>query len=689
MKPTYPTSPEISNTDFLKPGKAFRINALKVLFAIIFFIITYLAMIAVAGLFGLLCWYAGLAIKSLRISYISLLLGIGLWVVALMIIFFLIKFLFSSKKTDRSGMIEVTKETEPELFNFIKVLTNETGTPFPKKIFLSPDVNASVSYDSSFWSMFLPVRKNLTIGLGLVNSVNISEFKAIMAHEFGHFSQRSMKLGSYIYNVNQIIYNMLYDNDGYAKLLDKWAETHGIFYFMAQITLFFVKAIQHFLQIIYSFINKMYASLSLQMEFHADAVAASVTGGNHLVTSLYRLEASDICYNRLISYYNSWIGEGLKPDNIYKHHEMVMQHFSEEFNMSIENNLLQVTQHGLNIFNSSNLNIKNQWASHPSTLEREEALNKLQLFTPPVHQSPWILFSQPEQLQKQMTEVLFSSVTYEKQPEIFDEHLFKKKYYDDAYKYKLDPIYKGYYDSRYVEQFNLDTTATSATSIHELITDTTLMLPKQINTNTNDLQQLEQLVQSDIKTFDYKGQKFLKTEIETVKSLIEKELEQFKADLLSNDEAIYGFAKQRGDAQQAQQLQQLYTFYFNQAEIAKAANELLVQFQQHIYEAYRNNIAIADAINWNTQLKEKEQTFIESLKNLINDEKIKPLITEQQQTIINKYLSTNYAYFIEPSFQSDNIMLLNEVVVIYADLMGDSVFNAKKQALNLQATLLA
>ncbi|TAE85235.1 MAG: hypothetical protein EAY81_06655, partial [Bacteroidetes bacterium] len=443
MKPTYPTSPEIANTDFLKPGKAFRITALKVLFAIIFFIIAYLAMIAVAGLFGLLCWYGGLAIISLRISYLSLLLGIGLWVVALMIIFFLIKFLFSSKKTDRSGMIEVTKETEPELFNFIKVLTYETGTPFPKKIFLSPDVNASVSYDSSFWSMFLPVRKNLTIGLGLVNAVNISEFKAIMAHEFGHFSQRSMKLGSYIYNVNQIIYNMLYDNDGYAKLLDKWAETHDIFYFMAKITLFFVKAIQHFLQIIYSFINKMYASLSLQMEFHADAVAASVTGGNHLVTSLYRLEAADMCYNRLISYYNAWIGEGLKPDNTYKHHEIVMQHFSEEFNMPIENNLLQVTQHGLNIFNSSNLNIKNQWASHPSTLEREEALNKLQLYTTPVHQSPWILFSQPEQLQKQMTEVLFSSVTYEKQPEIFNEHQFKKKYYDAAYKYKLDPMYKG------------------------------------------------------------------------------------------------------------------------------------------------------------------------------------------------------------------------------------------------------
>jgi Zn-dependent protease with chaperone function len=37
--------------------------------------------------------------------------------------------------------------------------------------------------------MFLPIKKNLQIGLGLVNSLNVSEFKAVMAHEFGHFTQ--------------------------------------------------------------------------------------------------------------------------------------------------------------------------------------------------------------------------------------------------------------------------------------------------------------------------------------------------------------------------------------------------------------------------------------------------------------------------------------------------------------------
>jgi len=159
-------------------------------------------------------------------------------------------------------LVEVKKMEQPELFAFIKRLTREIGAPFPKKIYFSPDVNASVFYNSSFWSMFLPVRKNLQIGLGLVNAVSVSELKAVLAHEFGHFSQRSMKLGSYVYNMNQVIYNMLYDNDGYGKALDQWSNLSGYFHFFASLTVGIVKGVQFILQKMYGLINENYMSLS-------------------------------------------------------------------------------------------------------------------------------------------------------------------------------------------------------------------------------------------------------------------------------------------------------------------------------------------------------------------------------------------------------------------------------------------
>ena len=65
--------------------------------------------------------------------------------------------------------------------------------------------------------------------MGLINSVTHDELKAILAHEFGHFSQKSMKVGSYVYHVNHIIYNLLYDNGSYDVMVQKLANVSSYF----------------------------------------------------------------------------------------------------------------------------------------------------------------------------------------------------------------------------------------------------------------------------------------------------------------------------------------------------------------------------------------------------------------------------------------------------------------------------
>jgi len=124
---------------------------------------------------------------------------------------------------DRPTSVEVKEKDQPSLFAFIRKLCEETGAPFPKKIIVNEEINAAVFYDKPLLSMFLPIRKNLLIGLGLVNALNVTEFKAVLAHEFGHFSQRSMKLGSYVYMANRIIHDMVYSRDKWDNMLDQWA----------------------------------------------------------------------------------------------------------------------------------------------------------------------------------------------------------------------------------------------------------------------------------------------------------------------------------------------------------------------------------------------------------------------------------------------------------------------------------
>jgi len=85
-------------------------------------------------------------------------------------------------------------------------------------------VNRAVFYDSSILSLFLPVRKKLLIGLGLVSELNLSELKAVLAHEFGHFSQRTMTLGSYVYIAQQLVSEIVHGRDGWDDILRGWRQ---------------------------------------------------------------------------------------------------------------------------------------------------------------------------------------------------------------------------------------------------------------------------------------------------------------------------------------------------------------------------------------------------------------------------------------------------------------------------------
>src|SRR5207253_2918004 len=79
-----------------------------------------------------------------------------------------------------------------------------------------PDIAAG--YGETF--LFPGKNKNLYLGLGLVNAVNLTEFKAVLAHEFAHISQKSMAVNNYAYLAITVAENMFYGRD----FLDDWLE---------------------------------------------------------------------------------------------------------------------------------------------------------------------------------------------------------------------------------------------------------------------------------------------------------------------------------------------------------------------------------------------------------------------------------------------------------------------------------
>jgi Peptidase family M48 len=246
-----------------------------------------------------------------------------------------------------------------------------------------------------------------------------------------------MKLGSFVYNVNKIIHNMLFQNTGYSNFLGGWASLDGIFAFFAQMTAGIAQGIQWVLRQVYGVINKSYMRLSREMEFHADAVAASVTGSQSLVTALRRIELANAGYNIALQKCDELFREKKMSNNIYQNHRAVLKQLADEFKLTIEHEIPVVNDKFLSENNASRVNFKDQWASHPATNDRVEHLNKLGVAAALITEPAWVLFENKDDLQLRLTQKIYENVVKDKEVVTIGVHEFEEKLYADIKQYSL------------------------------------------------------------------------------------------------------------------------------------------------------------------------------------------------------------------------------------------------------------
>ena len=82
-----------------------------------------------------------------------------------------------------------------------------------------------------------------------------------------------------------------------------------------------------------------------------------------------RLTLSNHSFNEVLSFYDQKISDWFKGINIYPEHFFVMRHLADDSHLAYLGDLPIVTPEEMTRFNKSKLEIKNQWASHPSTEE--------------------------------------------------------------------------------------------------------------------------------------------------------------------------------------------------------------------------------------------------------------------------------------------------------------------------------
>lgn len=677
----------------IKISPEFKVQSIKAMAAVAFFISIYvlLLLLTIGAMIGFA--YIILIIAERYPGTLSIYIGFGLMSFGLLLLFFLLKFFFKSHKVDHSHLLEITRTEEPELFKLIDEIVAEVQTNTPKKVYLSAEVNAHVFYDSSFWSLFFPIKKNLQIGLGLVNTVNQGEFKALLAHEFGHFSQRTMKIGSYAYQVNQIIDHLLYDNKSYDELIQAWASLGKYSSFIIHIVVKMIKGIQWILEKLYPIVNKHCCGLSREMEYHADAIAASVGGSEPFKNGLLRTTLAREATDEVLDYYKYRNKKDSKSENLYKEQFLVMNLIAQKMGIAIVNELPHVTIKSLSRLNKSKLVIEDQYASHPRTEERIERLtqNDIQL-----EKANTILanriFKNIESYQKKFTERLFQQEEYQNETDVIPFNEFQEIYKKKFAKNSFPAIYNGYYNSHSPTFFEVKNTPPieEVNTIQELFSDQKIDLLYATKSLDNDISRVDWIskMPDSTKSFNYDGKKYSEKESKELLEKLQLESEQTVEEIKQNDIRIFNFFSKQETKQNSSKLVDLYEDFFKYKPLFKdkirICSALTINLTLLDYKAPFDEF-MADL----QEIEAAELKFRSELKELLENATYEEEITKEVKDHFELYLSQKWTYFEEGERYEDNLDVLITAIYNYVDILSNKVLFLKRNLLDYQMELIS
>lgn len=668
----------------IKTSANFKKMTVRAILAILLFITVYLSFIFLSFALTYVCFWLAYKIVFIRIGLFSILLSIGIVMLALIIIFFLFKFLFKTKEVSTIDYKEIFREDEPKLFAMIDEIVEKVNTKKPKKVFLSHDINASVFYNSSFWSMIFPVRKNLVIGVGLISISTEIELKAVLSHEFGHFSQKSMKVGSFVYNTNKVLYNLLFDNESFDETINSLSEKESYIGLFAGLSRMIIFGIQKVLIQIYRIINIQYNGLSREMEFNADEIAAHVTGPQPLIDNLLRFDFGQQALDTVFSFYSSKIEDCVASKNVYKEQLYVMNILGEHQNYPFENNLPKITLKDYNKYNKSRFHFEDQWASHPELKDRVEALSKVKIESKIQSESARNLFKKIELYEEEMSKLYFSGVKYEMKPEKINLETFVLEF--EKWHQTNDKLYNRYYDQNgpIIETFEKNNLPEN-TTIEDLFSNEKTELIIHKNCLEADLNLMKRIAKYEFnfEQFDFDGQKYGIDKAFKLVPIIEKELLEIKKQVASHNHHIYNFFLNKASTEKAEDLILAYkefsVFSSNYAEF-----ETWIDDWNKATYFFSINCQVEDILANLKKVKKLEEPLKHELAIILGSESFVTVLTEEMKTQIDKYLSKDWKYFTIDHYEEDAISILRETVDLYIYLKSSRYLFLKNTILDLQ-----
>ncbi|OLZ60341.1 M48 family metallopeptidase [Amycolatopsis keratiniphila] len=177
--------------------------------------------------------------------------------------------------------VQVTPESQPALWALVRELAAEAGTRPPDEIYLDPDVNAAVTERTS-WLGLRVLRRRMIIGVPLIMGLRQDQFRAVLAHELGHYSNKDTRFAAVTYRGHKSIARVVdgLDRDGYFERFVGWL-------FKQYAKLYFVVSM----------------SVCRAQELAADAVSARLAGTDAATSALREIEALAVTWRFFMNNY--------------------------------------------------------------------------------------------------------------------------------------------------------------------------------------------------------------------------------------------------------------------------------------------------------------------------------------------------------------------------------------------------
>lgn len=448
----YPPSPAWIPADLTDLGEDSTRDARAVMTALVLFAVLY-------GFLLLLCVAAVVVGVVVTIKYVGCCVGIPIAATGGTVGFLLVRVLFYRPSVDRELAVEVTPDDQPVLFGFLRKLAREVGAPEPDRVFVIPEVNAMAGSDLSLVNLFVPPRQHLYIGLGLVNVLTLSEFKAVMAHELGHFAQRNGRIHIYTQVALRVVQTLKGGEDWVTREM-KAAGRGGddaMPLFLAVFVGGPVWCVGQLAGLLFYLIHVSRLSLSRSHEFHADRVAVSAAGSNAIVHGLVRSKFAEESLSDALRTLDGAAEHNLYTRDLYFHHTAAgerLRRLRRDPRLGMPPALKTPAdgQHVRVFDDEDDDGPPLMWRTHPHNRDRERNAKKVFVPVEDDDRSPWVLFEDAADLRERVTYRFYRVVFRAKKSIRLRPAKEVQAFVDEEHgELAFDPKYRGVYDDRWID----------------------------------------------------------------------------------------------------------------------------------------------------------------------------------------------------------------------------------------------